>query len=258
MLMDRWLKNVKRLAYIAVGVAGIASNSFGSVVLFDNIGSSAAPNYSGQGVTQGPVTTSPPITRVFMSKLTFINGSAGQDITNFSFSVFNANTHAVSVRARVRFWNADGTGDRPGTYYNPGGVGAIGYTFDPFAFNSGLTILTASVVPGFKVPSNGSSIWAGVTYDVAGTATSAAELSNMGQGLFFSPAQVGSVGNEVFETTNAGSFFGTNNPAGSFVDRNVDGRDTAYGWKFEAVPEPSTLAALGLGALALLRRKKTV
>lgn len=234
----------------------LASTSRADVVLFDNLGAAFTQNYSGEFVTQGPAGSSPPTTRLFMTKLTFINGSAGQDITGITFSVYNNNASSVRARSRLRFWNADGNNGAPGSYYTPGGLGAIGYTLNPIEFESGLNIVETGVSPGFVVPQNGNAIWAGLTFDNVGTPTTASQLANLGQGLFYSPALVGSAGNEVFETTNSGSFFGTNNPVGSFVDRNVNNQDAAYGWKFTAVPEPSGILAIALGGVLILRRRK--
>ncbi|HMS57130.1 MAG TPA: PEP-CTERM sorting domain-containing protein [Fimbriimonadaceae bacterium] len=233
----------------------ISSMARADVVLFDNLGAAYTQNYTGEFVTQGPTGSSPITTRLFMTKITFINGSSGQDITGITFSVYNNNSASVRARSRLRFWNADGASGAPGSYYTPGGLGAIGYTLNPIEFEPGLNIVETGVSPGFIVPQNGSAIWAGLTFDNSGTPTTGAQMANLGQGLFYSPALVGTVGNEVFETTNAGSFFGTNNPAGAFADRNVNNQDAAYGWKFTAVPEPSGFAAMLLGGLVIFRRR---
>lgn len=247
------MKGVRFVCLVAAVTGPVAA--FGNAVRFDNLGEAFTGQFTGVGVVQGPASGTPSITRLFMSNLTFSGGSAGTDVTGFAFSVWNANQAEIFVRPRIRFWNADGANGAPGTYYAPSG-GAIGFTLNPVPLVTGLTIVETGVMPGFKLPPAGQSLWAGVTFDNQGTTTTRDQLSNVGQGLFYSPARIGAVGNEVFETTNSGSFFGTNNPQGSFVDRNVQGRDAAYGWRFTSVPEPSALLALGLGVYAAARRRK--
>lgn len=171
----------------------------------------------------------------------------GKSVTSMTFSVANLNSTAVSVRARIRFWFADGAGGGPGTYMN-----SIGYTFNPFTFNSGVTLLTGNLGAGFVLPST--DIWAGITFDdnTGTTGATLAQMNNMGVGLF-NPVTIGSSNDTMFQTTAAGSFFTTNNPAGSLF--NFGGSPVANaGWKL--IPTPGAAALLGLAGIAAARRRR--
>jgi hypothetical protein len=192
------------------------------------------------------------ITRLVMDDLTFaLPYLAGQSFTSFTFSVANLNTVAVSARPRVRFWVGDAAGGSPGTYYN-----AIGYTFNPISFGANsVGLFTGTIGPGFFQPAAGQVLWAGITFDnnVGATGATAAQLDNLGQGIFNPPA-VGSSSDTFFATTGAGSFFNTNNPAGS--QSNFGGNPAAnFGWEFN-VPTPGSIALLGMGGLLAARRRR--
>lgn len=165
-------------------------------------------NFGAQAVQQGP--SSGGITRMIMDDLTFTTAPSVGMVTTIVFAVANQNATAQSVRARIRFWNADGASlgsglpNGPGTYYAPGGT-AVGFSFNPFTFAPGVTTLTGTLGAGFPVPAGvTTTLWAGITYDNVGTTTAATdtELSLFGQGLF-NPVDLGSSTNTLFETTAA-------------------------------------------------------
>ena len=176
-------------------------------------------NFLGSAFTQGAAASG--ITRLVMDDVTFTTSAGVGDVTAVRFSVANLNGVAHSVRARLRFWNADGADLGggllgPGTYYN-----GIGFTFNPFTFAPGVTVITGGLGAGsFAVPAGTTTtLWAGITFDNVGTTTGATEtqLNNFGQGLF-NPVNLGSSQDALFETTAAGSFLSTNSPAGAKVD----------------------------------------
>lgn len=210
-------------------------------------------NFTGQAfLNGGAVAGGAPITKLVADDCTFV-GLAGQDVTAFTFSVANLGPANINARARVRFWYADGAGGGPGTYYNQ--PAAVGFSFNAFSFAPGVTLLTGTIGPNtFKVPTG--TLWCGLTFDNNSNTTgaTAADLNNLGQGTF-DPPTVGSSADRFFQTTAPGSFFTTANPAGTI--QNFNGNPVAnFGWRFEAVPEPGTMIALGAGAAALLARRR--
>jgi hypothetical protein len=192
------------------------------------------------------------ITRMVADDISFaLPYLAGQSFSQFTFSVTNLNTVAVSARPRVRFWLADGAGGGPGTYYS-----GIGYTFNAISFGANsVGLFTGTIGPGFLQPAPGQTLWAGITFDnnTGATGATIAQLNNLGQGIFNPPA-VGSSADAFFQTTAAGSFFGTNNPAGTLT--NFGGNPVGnFGWEF-VVPAPGSVALLGLGGLVASRRRR--
>ena len=227
---------------IAISGVRIANADVG----YDN----TSGTFSGQAFALGGATGG--ITRMLIDDITPIvtPGTMG-DVVNFSFTVFNGNATAQSVRPRARFWQ-DNAGV-PGTYY--ASPGAIGYSFNPitFAANS-VTTITGAVGPGFIMPQT--KFWAGLTFDNLGTTTGATdtELSLFGMGIFANPV-IGSSADGYFATTAAGSFFGTNNPVGA--PGNFAGAPLAnFGWRFESVPEPSSLIGLAFGLVVFATRNR--
>lgn len=210
--------------------------------------------FSGQAFAPGGAAGG--ITRMLIDDITPIATTPG-DVLNFSFAVFNGNATAQSVRARVRFWQPDGTSGGPGTYY--ASPGNIGYSFAAFTFAPGVTVLTGTVGPGFLMPQ--SKFWAGLTFDNVGTTTGATdtELNLFGMGIYENPV-VGSSANQYFVTTAAGSFFGTSNPAGTFADFSANPTPVLanFGWRFESVsiPEPGSLVGLALGMVVFAARSR--
>jgi hypothetical protein len=211
---------------------------------------SSVTTFSGQGFAQGPAAAG--ITRLVMDDLTFTTNPGVGNVITLRFSVVNLNAIAHSVRARLRFWNADGAPlggalpNGPGTYFAPGGT-AVGISFNPFTFGVGATILTGNLtLPGFAVPAGTTTtLWAGITFDNVGTTTGAtdADLSNFGQGMF--AVDLGSSTDTVFLTTAAGSFFNTNNPAGAAV--NFSGTPLAnMGWEFVVATLPVELTSFSV------------
>ena len=182
------------------------------------------------------------ITRMVMDDILPTGDNAGQDVTQIKFSVANLNAVAVSVRARVRFW-FDNAGV-PGAYYNV--PAAVGYSFNPFSFGPGVTVLTGTIGPGFTMPDASAPFWAGITFDNSNGVTLAtqAQMDLMGQGIF-DPADVGFSDDIGFQTTAAGSFFTVANPVGTLF--NFAGVPPVnFGWEFTSVTAtPTTQSSWG-------------
>lgn len=209
-------------------------------------------NFGGQALANGGAANQSgnTITKMVGDDITALGSYTGQQVQMVSFSVFNGNTADVSVRARIRFYKTDGSGGNPGTYI-------IGYSFNPISFAAGkVTVVTGNLGTGSQLFLPGGTFWAGITFDnnTGGTGATEAQMNNMGQGLF-NPPTVGSSADVAFITNAAGSFVG-NNPAGTQF--NFGGQPVAnFGWEFQAVPEPASMAVLGLGLAAIARKRRS-
>jgi len=192
------------------------------------------------------------ITRLVMDDLTFQAGSAGLAVNNIVFAVQNSNAVTVAARPRLRFWNADGVGGGPGTYFSN-----VGFTFNAIAFAPGASAFQFNPGPTFVIPA-AERLWFGIVFDnnVGATGATLAQMDNLGV-VLFDPPNVGSSTDNMFSTTAAGSFFLTNNPAGSLF--NFGGTPAANVFWSVSVPEPSSMALVGVavggGLWRKLRRK---
>lgn len=205
-------------------------------------------NFEGTGFVNGGTADQAGnlITRLVADDLTMTATppEPGVGMTKVVLAVFNGNVSAVSVRARIRFWNATGSPGVPGTYYAPGGTN-IGYSFNPFSFASGVTVLTGTLpaTPVFSIPA-GATLWAGMTFDnnTGGTGATLAQMDNFGMGRYNDPPDVGSSTDNYFITEAAGSFFPTSSPAGSVL--TFGGTPYAnFGWELATPVELQSFRA---------------
>lgn len=222
-------------------------------------------NFLGQALANGGGAASGAggafITRLVADDLTPIGGFGGGQITQVTFSVANLNTATVTVRPRIRFWFADGAGGAPGTYYNGASPAAnVGFTFNPIAVPTGVSLFNfAPAANSFLMP--GGTFWAGMTFDSdngagGNTGATLAQINNFGQGIF-GPPTVGSSTDRVFQTTAAGSFFPTANPAGTNLN-GAGNPSLSLGWEFLAtpVPAPGSMGLLAVAGIVAGRRRR--
>ena len=209
-------------------------------------------NFLGQGFVNGGAALqgANTITRLVADDVTPNGADVGSDIVQVSFSVANFSAVPVTARARIRFWFPDGAGGGPGTYYNV--PAAVGFTFSPFAFGPGVTLLTGTIGPGlFSMP--GGTIWAGITFDDNNGTTGAtlAQMNGLGQG-FFDPPTVGSSADVAFQTQAAGSFFTIANPPGTLF--NFSGQPVAnFAWEL-VVDRPTPTHNVSWGRIKAMYR----
>jgi hypothetical protein len=186
-----------------------------------------------------------------------IAGFGGGTITNWKFTMLNLNNDGIqlAVRPRARFYAADGTGGGPGTFI-------VGYSFNPIGMGP-YSYTVVSTAANIAVPANGK-FWAALCFDnnfttppTGYTTATSAQMDNIGQITTNGPTIGVSADTYWASTSTDPSGFLVSNPTGS--QANFSGNPVAnFGWEFSGtpVPEPASMAALGLGALALIRRRR--
>lgn len=211
------------------------------------------------------------VTGIIMDDIQFDPLTApGGDIQQVTFCVANFNATTTNARVRLRFW-ADNGADSPSTYYTSGTPAtAQGFTFNPIQFASGVSCFFTTFAPsatGFKVPGS-LKFWAGMQYDNNNGTTGAtlADLANLGVAIFSDAADVGFSNPEEYWNPDAfGNAFPTNAgtaPVTGLVDTlgypGPGAPPANFGWEFVSptIPEPMTIGLLGLGAAALIRRRR--
>lgn len=177
-----------------------------------------------------------------------ITMTAGGQLGIIKFSVGNADAAGgtINARVRVRFFDTTGAGGGPGAL-----IAAV--SFNPITFNAGVTVFSSDLTTAaITLPTT---FWAAEFFDNVGATATAAQLNSLGLGTF-NAVDIGSSADKDFLTTNAGVPAG--NDAGAIRTSPFTGNPVAnYGWEFNPVPEPTTMAALGLGAIALIRKRRS-
>lgn len=228
--------NANLLAVMPLGQASQGVQVVGAGATYSNVST-----FSGSGFANGGATAISGIltTKYVSEEITMT--AAQPNVTGFTFSVANFNSTAVSARARIRFHLPDGGGTTTGTYIT-------GFSFNPISFPVGVS-LWSTTTAAFALPAN---LFMGMTFDNSGAAaTTAAQLNNLGEGLF-NPPDVGSSPDLAFQTSAASVGNVTAAPGSSF---NFGGAPVAnFGW--EIVPAPASMALLGMGGLVLGRRRR--
>ncbi len=208
-------------------------------------------NFTGSGVTCGGATglTATTGTNAIMDDTNLISSTnfGGGVLSTIQFSVANIDAAgaAITARVRVRFYDTTGAGGGPGT-----NIAAI--SFSPIAFAAGVSVFSSDFTSfAITLPQN---CWAATFFDASTvtTGTTVAQLNELGVGTF-NPPTVGTSADKDFLTnvTAPGS-----NPTGTLRNSPFTGAPVAnYGWEFNATPEPASMAVIGMGVLAMLRRR---
>lgn len=174
---------------------------------------------------------------------------------SMKFSVANLNAAATTARFRIRFFLRDGAGGAPGTALG-------GFSFATTSIPTGVSTFTATNLGslGAGIPPSGTTqIWAGMFFDNSGAAaTTAAQLDNLGQGLF-NPPVIGTSADQDFLSGAATNTFLVNNPAGAVRPSPFAANPVAnYGWEITPAPEPTSLAVLGLSIMGFTLRRRRI
>jgi hypothetical protein len=227
-------------------IGGVAPHAVFAGANYSNVTGGGAEGViiNGSAQTQGTNT----ITKLIADDCTPVTGGT---CWRFTFAVVNTAQTDVTARPRLR-WYADNAG-LPGTAIQ-------GISFNPITFpaNTVSGFFTELTGPNaalqFALP-NGK-FWAGMTFDDNnGTTGSLDPVGDMNSlGMFIeNPVSLGSSQDLVFRSTNPGSNF-VNNPSGATETAGGNPPLNLY-WEF-VVPEPTSMAILGLGAIGLLGRRR--
>lgn len=157
------------------------------------------------------------ITRLIADDISMTGGGI---VATCRFAVANAGPAQVTARMRLRFYQADGPGGAPGTI-----ITAL--NFNPISIAPGASVFQFGFTPVITLPQN---FWAGITFDAGGAGAPTATIAQLNQlGMArFAPPTSGTSTQNVFQTTAAGSFAGSN-PSGSIL-----GGVGSLGWEFDA------------------------
>jgi hypothetical protein len=242
----------------------LATSLVGSVVAAQaqllNVYDSTA-NYSGNFFAPGGATSQTSNTRMLFDDFSFAPIFSGKQVRTLAFTTINNNAAPVSFRARVRVFADDNGGAAPGTYQ-------FGFSFALTQGASSASSWTADVSTtpgGVFMPSVGSKAWFGITFDsTTGTTAfpraSTTQINNLGWGM----STQGDAGGGRGQSGIASAFYSTSPTSGLFS--NIAGSNLTFSgnpapasnfsFGVQAVPEPATMAALGLGVAAMIRRRK--
>jgi len=218
-------------------------NAVASGAIYSNV-----TNFQGAAFSNGGFATGTPAAGTYSTLvLDDLNPITGGLIGTFRWSLSNLNTTSQPISSGVRFY-ADNGANAPGAFI-------AGFNFNPItvAASSITTVgFNATGANQFTIPNK---IWAGVTILANGTATSAV-LNNEGQGLF-SPPDVGTSLDELATVSSAGSPYTANNPTSTVTVAPFGANPPAnFGWELVPAPEPASGVMLGIGAIALMARRR--
>lgn len=237
-------------ALLAVAGAGIANAQLLNV--YDS-----TPNYTGSYFAPGGATSQTSNTRMVADEFTIDPIFQGKQATKLAFTIINANNAAIHFRGRVRVYS-DNAG-APGLY-------AFGFSFQLAQTALSASTWTADISANNVFLPAGSKAWFGITFDsvnttIAGyTRASTAQINNLGWGL----ATQG-VGGNARGTSDVNKAFLSTAPTSGLFD-NIAGSNLTFtgnpapasnfSFGVQAVPEPSTYAAMALGLAVVIRRRR--
>lgn len=227
------MKRIYAISFYAL--AGVAASAQGLV--YDN-----TVTYLNAFTTGGGATSGASGTNLLADDLTMLPSAAGATLARVDWRVYNNDAGPVTARMRTRFY-----ADNAGTM----GTLLLAVTFGATALPVGLSgwFFDFSAFPTV-LPSN--KMWASIVFDDPTNVTTAAQLNNLGMGVYNPPA----VGSSA-DTIAVGNVAGVQGTNPNVRYANFGGQPPAnLGWAVNVVPEPASLLAIGAGLAALAARRR--
>ncbi len=236
---------MKKVAFAVLGLSTLVTGAQAGVAYSSLLTSGISSYYAATGATAGTGATS--LTRLLLDDVQMHPADAGKVIQSVTFGLVQNDPAAFKFRARIRFYN-DNAGI-PGTY-----IGGVSFNFGNVAqgiYNQPLALTSF----GILTPASGK-MWIGMVFDgdssAAGTVPTAAQLNQLG--IYSSTTVTKGFSNaDIRRTNNPGSFVSVVPGPNSIINASDNSK---LGYEVSVVPEPATMAALGLGIAALARRKR--
>lgn len=180
-----------------------------------------------------------------------LSASSGQAVTGIVKVTILGLRHTWSGDLVARLTGPGGTVD---LFNRPGRTTATNFGYSVNFGSNGSANLTGF---NYSFTTGGASLWAAAA---AAQAADGAGLNGIPAGTYAASSNLnGATVDLSYVETNLGT--AVNGSAGTFTLTLIDqaGGDLGAfdGFEIEAVPEPATLAALGLGALAVMRRRRS-